>query len=250
MHQRLISWRAQNSELTSSFHVFPSFFLHSIFSLSHHSILSVYFNPCHKLTDIKWSNCTACWPNCFNREWAIPLSQTMSAWLQLIHSHSSWGPEKKLLQCLWCFSADKGIVGSEWRGWVDAALMWPRWAELERSAPFPGTVIKALKSTWEIHCIRKSLHYYQCTQCKHLIFMLITKTGWKYGKYINTHASYDCIRQEMIDESGYKWVRFVCAAVGRGMHTNLWFVDCRQHVLNTLPLWIMIWGSRQRKKKE
>lgn len=157
--------------------------------------------------------------------------------------------KKKLLQCLWCFSADKGIVGSEWRGWVDAALMWPRWAELERSAPFPVTVIKALKSTWEIHCIRKSLHYYQCTQCKHLIFMLITKTGWKYGKYINTHASYDCIRQEMIDESGYKWVRFVCAAVGRGMHTNLWFVDCRQHVLNTLPLWIMIWGSRQRKKK-
>lgn len=38
----------------------------------------------------------------------------------------------------------------------------------------------------------------------HLIFMLIMETRGKRGKDINPQASYDCIKQEMIDESGNK----------------------------------------------
>lgn len=103
----LISWRAQKSDLTS-----------------HQSVLSVRY----KLADIKWSNYwTACWPNCFNRERAIPLQQTMSARLQLIHSHSPKGRKKS------CYSVFQLIGGSEWCGRADAALMWPVWAELKWS---------------------------------------------------------------------------------------------------------------------
>lgn len=113
---------------------------------------------------------------------------------------------------------------------ADAALMWPGWAELQWSDAFPVTA--------------RVRNYSYNYQHKHLTI------GWKRGEDINARARYDRIRQEVIDEGGYKRVGVSVSVqlAGRGAHTNLWFVDCRQHVLNTLPLWVMIWGDRQKRK--
>lgn len=49
-----------------------------------------------------------------------------------------------------------------------------------------------------------------------------------------------------------KVVVSVCAfcmqTFGGVANTNLWFVDCTKHVLNTLSLWIMIWGDRDKNR--
>lgn len=64
MHQAQIF---KSSKLTSSFHITPTFY--TSFSL-------LFFNPCHKLPDIKRCICTACSTNCFNLEWAINFPST------------------------------------------------------------------------------------------------------------------------------------------------------------------------------